>query len=67
MSDKLNIKYISGCVGCPFCQMNDMSYGYQCQLKKDMGNVIKESKIYQPITPKWCPLKNEDILFKFKK
>jgi hypothetical protein len=45
--------------------MNDMCSGYSCRLKEHTDNFIKESKKFQPITPKWCPIKQNDVLFKY--
>lgn len=49
------------------CDMNDSCAGYSCQLMPSTDNYIKESKQFRPITPEWCPLKSEDIVFKFEK
>lgn len=58
---------IKGCENCPMCDMNDSCAGYSCQLMPSTDNYIKESKQFRPITPEWCPLKYEDIVFKFEK
>jgi hypothetical protein len=60
------IHIILGCKECPMCDMNDMCSGYSCRLKYYPDNLIKESKKFQPITPNWCPIKQNDILFKYK-
>lgn len=60
---------ISGCEDCPMCDMNDMCSGYSCRMVKypENDNYIKEdSKKHIAITPSWCPLKQNDITFKFK-
>lgn len=63
---------ITGCTTCPFSDMNDFDCNYSCKLlkfstnKDSVVNVIK-SKKYSPVTPNWCPLKNNNYLFKFKK
>lgn len=57
---------IPGCMECPMCIMNDMSSGYSCRLKSCPDNFIKESKRFNPITPKWCPIKQNNIIFKYK-
>jgi len=62
---RVGIHIISGCSECPMCDMNDMCSGYSCRLKKHPDNFIKESKKFQPITPKWCPIKQNDVLFKY--
>lgn len=51
---------ISGCNDCPFCNMNDMASGFNCQIEKRYD--IEESEQLQPITPSWCPIKKEDVL-----
>ena len=61
----VSTRIISGCSDCPMCDMNDMCSGYSCRLKEHPDNFIKESKKFQPITPKWCPIKQNDVLFKY--
>ena len=61
----VSTRIISGCSDCPMCDMNDMCSGYSCRLKEHPDNFIKESKKFQPITPKWCPIKQSDVLFKY--
>lgn len=58
---------ISGCIDCPMCDMNEMCSGYSCRLKSPGENFIKETKSYNPITPKWCPIKLNNITFKYKR
>jgi hypothetical protein len=62
---------IKGCDDCPASVMLDMKPGYGCQLKKTDDNgvylVIPQTKRYRPITPKWCPLKQESILLTLTK
>lgn len=57
---------ISGCKDCPLCDMNDMSSGYSCKLPGSPDKTIKESDKYYPVTPEWCPIKKNDIIFKFE-
>lgn len=58
---------VSGCSDCPACDENDMALGYTCKLKEHPNNLIDERPhTLQPITPEWCPLKNQDIQLKFK-
>lgn len=66
MGKKPIIKTIMGCVDCPCCLTNDMGSGYTCKMQGFFKepNQIDESKKYQPITPDWCPLKTQPILFK---
>jgi len=61
----VSTRIISGCSDCPMCDMNDMCSGYSCRLKEHPDNFIEESKKFQPITPKWCPIKQSDVLFKY--
>ena len=61
----VSTRIIYGCSDCPMCDMNDMCSGYSCRLKEHPDNFIKESKNFQPITPKWCPIKQNDVLFKY--
>lgn len=61
-----NTRIISGCKDCPLCDMNDMSSGYSCRLKQFPDNYIEESDDCRPITPEWCPIKENDIIFKFE-
>lgn len=58
---------ITGCEDCPMCDMNDMSSGYNCRMKKSGENHIKENKFYQPVTPDWCPINSNDVVFTMKK
>ena len=60
---------ISGCIDCPMCDMNDMSSGYSCKMIEYPNNdsyIKEDNKKHIPITPKWCPIKQSDITFKFK-
>jgi len=67
MESANNFRLISGCTDCPCCDQNDFCSGYTCNLKDAPKNQIKESKTFQRITPKWCPLKNNDLILKFNK
>lgn len=59
---------ISGCKDCPMCNENDMSSGYSCRIAQYPNDYIKQANgKYIPETPEWCPLKQSDITFKFKK
>lgn len=57
---------INGCSDCPLCKKNDMGSGYYCQLKEHPDNYIPESKVFQPITPDWCHVKENNVVLKFK-
>ena len=69
MGEKINKELIiTGCHDCPMCDMNDMCSGYSCRMIKGIkeDKHIEDSKQFQPITPKWCPIKKQSIIFKFK-
>ena len=57
-------RIISGCSDCPFNYEYDMAIGYGCQLDSK-NKTIRQSEKYQPITPKWCPIKISDVLVKY--
>ncbi len=62
-------RMITGCGDCPMCDWNDMGEGYTCKfidMFSEQEKRIKESNMFQPITPEWCPLKTKDVLFKFQ-
>jgi hypothetical protein len=60
---------ITGCDNCPCCIMNydHEEDGYFCSLFfhariTRQKNIIKEDgDLANPITPDWCPLKNENV------
>mgnify|MGYP001612202556 CR=1 FL=1 len=66
---------ISGCKDCIFCSENDAGSGSTCRLAMDIlykldrqytnkeyaDTQINVDKKYNPITPEWCPLKNENV------
>ena len=54
---------VNGCSDCPFCYEYDMGNGYGCKLESDT-KTIKQTKFFQPITPNWCPLKNQEVVVK---
>ena len=56
---------VSSCNDCPVCRANDMMSGFSCKLKEYPDNLIREDSNCQAITPKWCPLKTNDIIFKY--
>lgn len=60
---------VTGCSDCPMCDMNDMSSGFNCRMRRHglEENSIKEDKNYQAITPEWCPIKSDDIVFVMKR
>lgn len=51
---------VLGCKDCPFCKENDMFAGYNCRVM-DNDEIIKQDKMFDPITPDWCPLKKDVI------
>jgi|WetSurMetagenome_2_1015567.scaffolds.fasta_scaffold263482_1 hypothetical protein len=62
------IHNITGCKDCPCCNAFDMAIGYECKLSDiEKTGEIKRSKVYNPITPKWCPLKKNDVILKLSK
>lgn len=71
----MNIK-ITGCIDCIFHYENDAGPGSTCLLalnilhnfdgrrytNEEYGNTqILHDEYHEPITPKWCPLKNENV------
>jgi len=59
-------KIISGCNECPLADMNDFCAGATCRLKDKGHKLIKEDNNYQLVTPDWCPLKKDFVLFRIK-
>jgi len=70
---------VNGCTGCVFNQhcYNDYSNGYDtieyCNLSKMLGNGENIIKVYDSFnngektkTPTWCPLKNGDLVIRFR-
>lgn len=59
---------VTGCNDCPCCDVLDMHVGWGCCLKPkdDHGNYlrIESNRLYGPITPDWCPLKEQSITIK---
>jgi hypothetical protein len=63
-------RQVNGCGDCPFCYGYDMASGFGCKIENDnqrkadpkkQGRTIKESEDWHPITPEWCPIKDESI------
>ena len=68
---------IDGCPECPCCDENDMGSGYGCQLMnivncKPKGHpeprpyIKEDTKTFMPVTPDWCPIKNNAVTLKLK-
>jgi len=56
------VKYITGCFDCNFVHHEDMAGGASCTL---LNEYINQTKKFQLITPKNCPLKTNSYIFKF--
>ncbi|MEK6829022.1 MAG: hypothetical protein AABY15_02765 [Nanoarchaeota archaeon] len=60
-------RIITGCSDCPMCDMNDMASGYSCRLRdsSETSYIKEDLKKWQPVTPDWCPIKEQPILLTF--
>jgi len=60
---------VTGCVDCPFVEYNRYDTGNNYCIHPSLrrsGKILKKDKEYKPITPKFCPLKQEPITIKLK-
>jgi hypothetical protein len=57
---------ISECRDCPALRTNDMDIGYNCGFSEYPNNYIQEHND-TPITPEWCPIKQNEIHLKYDK
>jgi hypothetical protein len=60
----VSFRIINGCFECPFSYAYDMAVGYGCKMDNE-NRSIRQSKKYQPITPDWCPVKNNSVVVKY--
>lgn len=62
MEKETKVIFSKECTDCVFCVENMMEAGYHCRI--DEEERIIESKTFRPVTPKWCPLSNKNLMFK---
>lgn len=60
---------VTGCIDCPLVQCSDLNWAC-CHPKLALSNIdykdkiLKENDNINPITPDWCPLKEEELTIK---